>query len=105
MTPRSYTSPAPFKQALEQRLRDASLSGKDFARRRQRLVFERFMARVDELFVSVVTLSDGDPVALVDGDLVARRPALATAPHSLAGGADRLRPAGCGCMGGRAEAA
>jgi hypothetical protein len=46
MTARSYTSPPAFKQALEQRLKAASKDGVDFARRRQLLVFDRFLARV-----------------------------------------------------------
>jgi hypothetical protein len=45
MTVRRYTSPQAFKQALEQRLRTASSTGADFARRRQLLVFDRFLAR------------------------------------------------------------
>jgi Nucleotidyl transferase AbiEii toxin, Type IV TA system len=44
--PRTYESPEPFKQALEQRLKSSSRSGADFARRRQLLVFDRFLARV-----------------------------------------------------------
>jgi hypothetical protein len=44
--PRTYASPETFKQALEQRLRTSSKSGADFARRRQLLVFDRFLARV-----------------------------------------------------------
>ncbi len=46
MTPRSYATPAAFKQALEERLRTSSSTGTDFARRRQLVVFERFLARV-----------------------------------------------------------
>jgi hypothetical protein len=46
MTSRRYESPVAFKQALEQRLRTASTSGGDSARRRQLLVFGRFLARV-----------------------------------------------------------
>lgn len=46
MTARAYASPHAFKQALEQRLKTASNSGIDFARRRQLLVFDRFLARV-----------------------------------------------------------
>lgn len=41
MTIRLYTPAASFKQALEQRLRTATRSGPDFARRRQLLVFDR----------------------------------------------------------------
>ena len=54
-----YASPAAFKQALEQRLRNASSAGADLARRRQLLVFERFLARVQRL--------DGDAVLLKRG--------------------------------------
>jgi len=46
MTAQTYASPQAFKQALEQRLKTASTSGVDFARRRQLLVFDRFLARV-----------------------------------------------------------
>jgi hypothetical protein len=59
VTLRSYASPAAFKQALEQRLRDSSMSGKDFARRRQRLVFERFLARIESLLGEAVVLKGG----------------------------------------------
>lgn len=45
-TPRAYSSPQAFKQALEQRLRGASKGGGEFVRRRQLLVFDRFLARV-----------------------------------------------------------
>jgi predicted nucleotidyltransferase component of viral defense system len=42
-----YATPAAFKQALEQRLRTAaSIERVDLARRRQLLVFDRFLARV-----------------------------------------------------------
>ncbi len=46
MTPRTYASPEAFKQALEQRLRTFVTSGAGLARKRQLLVFERFLARV-----------------------------------------------------------
>lgn len=59
--PRIYASPETFKQALEQRLRSMSSSGADFARRRQLLVFDRFLARV------VVTVGDA---ATLKGGLV-----------------------------------
>ncbi len=59
MTSRSYASPAAFKQALEQRLRAASGDGAQFARRRQLLVFDRFLARVVAKFGSAVTLKGG----------------------------------------------
>jgi hypothetical protein len=61
MTTRTYASPAAFKQALEQRLRAASGSGPDLARRRQLLVFDRFLARI------VHTLGDA---AVLKGGLV-----------------------------------
>lgn len=61
MTTRTYASPAAFKQALEQRLRAASGSGLDLARRRQLLVFDRFLARI------VHTLGDA---AMLKGGLV-----------------------------------
>ena len=46
MTVRTYSSPEAFKQALEQRFRTSAKSGAEFARKRQLLVFERFLARV-----------------------------------------------------------
>ncbi len=61
MTARKYESPAPFKQALEHRLRSSSQGGVDFARRRQLLVFDRFLAR------AVVVLGDN---AILKGGLV-----------------------------------
>jgi hypothetical protein len=59
MTTRTYTSPQAFKQALEQRLRTASKSGADFARRRQLLVFDRFLARIVALLGDSVLLKGG----------------------------------------------
>jgi hypothetical protein len=50
MTPRTYASPEAFKQALEQRLRASAKSGADFGRKRQLLVFDRFLARVIDVF-------------------------------------------------------
>lgn len=41
----AYRTAAAFERALEQRLRTASASGIDFARRRQLVVFDRFRAR------------------------------------------------------------
>lgn len=54
-----YKTAAAFKQALEQRLRTASRSGVDFARRRQLLVFDRFLARVCLELGDAVTLKGG----------------------------------------------
>lgn len=57
--PRTFTSPEPFKQALEQRLKSASKSGVDFARRRQLLVFDRFLARIEATLGDAATLKGG----------------------------------------------
>ena len=59
MTARSYSSPEAFKQALEQRLRSATKSGGEFARRRQLLVFDRFLARVVAVLGDAATLKGG----------------------------------------------
>ncbi len=59
MTARRYSTPLAFKQALEQRLRTASSSGTDFARRRQLLIFDRFLARVTRVFGDSATLKGG----------------------------------------------
>jgi hypothetical protein len=59
VTERRYESPEDFKRALEQRLRNTSSSGEDFARRRQVLVFERFLARVAVRFGDRVVLKGG----------------------------------------------
>jgi hypothetical protein len=59
MTPRTYASPAAFKQALEQRLRAFAKSGAGFARRRQLLVFDRFLARVVDVLGEATILKGG----------------------------------------------
>jgi Nucleotidyl transferase AbiEii toxin, Type IV TA system len=59
MTVRTYPSPEAFKQALEQRLRASSQGGVTFARRRQLLVFDRFLARVFAVLGDAVTLKGG----------------------------------------------
>lgn len=59
MTVRSYATPPAFKQALEQRLKAASASGLDFTRRRQLLVFDRFLARISAVFGDTVMLKGG----------------------------------------------
>jgi hypothetical protein len=46
MTERTYASPEAFKQALEQRLRTSANTGVEFGRKRQLLVFDRFLARI-----------------------------------------------------------
>ncbi len=59
MTVRQYATPLAFKQALEQRLRASSTTGADFGRRRQRLVFDRFLARLAQAAGDAVTLKGG----------------------------------------------
>jgi nucleotidyltransferase AbiEii toxin of type IV toxin-antitoxin system len=59
MTIRRYTSPEAFKQALEQRLRASARTGATFARKRQLLVFDRFLARVVAGFGDAATLKGG----------------------------------------------
>jgi hypothetical protein len=59
MTMRAYSSPPAFKAALEQRLKATSKDGVDFARRRQLLVFDRFLARVSAVLGDTVLLKGG----------------------------------------------
>jgi hypothetical protein len=59
MTVRTYSSPQAFKESLEQRLRSASKNGVDFARRRQLLVFDRFLARLVSVLRDTVLLKGG----------------------------------------------
>lgn len=59
MTSAKYATPAAFKQASEQRLRAASPTGTDVARRRQMLVFDRFLARVMTSFGRAVVQKGG----------------------------------------------
>lgn len=59
MTTRTYASPEAFKQALEQRLRAATKTGADFARKRQLLVFDRLLARIVQVLGTAVTLKGG----------------------------------------------
>ena len=56
---RRYATPLAFKQALEQRIKSSSATGTDFARRRQLLVFDRFLARVVSVVGDAVTLKGG----------------------------------------------
>jgi len=56
---KTYASPAAFKRALEDRLKSSSASGVDFARRRQLLVFDRFLARVAATFGDAAVLKGG----------------------------------------------
>lgn len=59
MTPRTYASPEAFKQALEQRLRSSVKAGAEFARKRQLLVFDRFLARIAVVLGDAATLKGG----------------------------------------------
>jgi len=59
MKPRTYAIPAAFKAALEQRLRDSSKSGVELTRRRQRLVFDRLLARVTRVLGKAAMLKGG----------------------------------------------
>ena len=59
MTTRKYASPEAFKQALEQRLRAATKTGAAFARKRQFVVFDRFLARIVQVLGNTVTLKGG----------------------------------------------
>src|SRR5947209_804433 len=54
-----YSTPLAFKQALEQRLRSSSTTGVGFARRRQLLIFDRFLARIASAVGDAVTLKGG----------------------------------------------
>jgi Nucleotidyl transferase AbiEii toxin, Type IV TA system len=60
MTYRTYASPEAFKQALEQRLRASVADGAGrFARKRQLLVFDRFLARVVDVLGDTAILKGG----------------------------------------------
>jgi hypothetical protein len=59
VTVREYRSAEAFKQALEQRLRAAGQTGADFARKRQLLVFDRFLARIVSVWGEAATLKGG----------------------------------------------
>ena len=55
-----FETPLAFKQSLEQRLRDkAATTGTDLNRLRQVLVYERFLARVFEVFGDDAVLKGG----------------------------------------------
>lgn len=59
MTTRTYASPEAFKRALEQRLRSAATAGTDLVRRRQLLVFDRFLARLARELGNTMMLKGG----------------------------------------------
>ena len=68
MKPRTYATPAGFKAALEQRLRNSSKSGAELARRRQLLVFDRLLARVTRVLGKAAMVKGGlvlDPLTLI----------------------------------------
>jgi hypothetical protein len=59
VTIRSYSSPEAFKQSLEQRLRTSTKTGGELARKRQLLVFDRFLARIVAVLGDAATLKGG----------------------------------------------
>jgi hypothetical protein len=59
MTIRTYSSPEAFKQALEQRLRASAKHGAELTRKRQLLVFDRFLARIVAVFGDAAMLKGG----------------------------------------------
>lgn len=59
MTIRTYSSPQAFKQALEQRLRKSAKTGAELTRKRQLLVFDRFLARIVAVLGDAATLKGG----------------------------------------------
>jgi Nucleotidyl transferase AbiEii toxin, Type IV TA system len=59
LTVRTYDSPEAFKQAVEQRLRASTNTGAEFGRKRQLLVFDRFLARIVQALGDAATLKGG----------------------------------------------
>jgi hypothetical protein len=59
MKPRTYATPAAFKAALDQRLRKVAETGADITRRRQLLVFDRYLARLTHVLGDAATLKGG----------------------------------------------
>lgn len=59
MSTRTYVSPEAFKQALEQRLRSSAKTGAELARKRQLVVFDRFLARIVAVLGDAATLKGG----------------------------------------------
>lgn len=88
MTPARYATPLAFKQALEQRLRTTSLGGPHVTRRRQLLVFDRFLARAAQVLGDRMgQLPDPRPGSMPANDRVTTPAALHPAPPaSLAEG-------------------
>jgi hypothetical protein len=73
MTARTYSSPEAFKQALEQRLRTAAKAGTVLTRKRQLLVFDRFLARVVAVLGDATTLKGGPCSSFVASEPARRR--------------------------------
>lgn len=59
MRPRRYKTPAAFKATIEQRIRKAAEGGAGIARRRQLLVFDRYLARLGRVLGDAATLKGG----------------------------------------------
>jgi hypothetical protein len=59
MSAQKYEIPTAFKRALEQRLRNVTRTGAEFARKRQLFVFDRFLARVVAVLEDTVMLKGG----------------------------------------------
>jgi Nucleotidyl transferase AbiEii toxin, Type IV TA system len=59
MNLRTYTTPLAFKEAVEKRLRQMTAGGADFTRRRQILIFERFLSRIAHVFGEAAILKGG----------------------------------------------
>ena len=59
MSARTYASPESFRQALEMRLRSSVVGGGELSRRRQLLVFDRFLARVVAVLGDAAMLKGG----------------------------------------------
>jgi len=59
MKPRAYATPAAFKAALDARIRQVALTGADITRRRQLLVFDRYLARLARVLGEAATLKGG----------------------------------------------
>jgi hypothetical protein len=54
-----YETPEVFRPSLEARLPNAAFNGTNLARRRQMLVFDRFLARIGIVLDDAVTLKGG----------------------------------------------
>jgi hypothetical protein len=59
MKPRRYVTPAAFKAALDQRLRNVAEPAIGITRRRQLLVFDRYLARLVRVLGNAATLKGG----------------------------------------------